>query len=250
MSDQQVLIISGHRNWVFKKSVFLGVSIVVASTIFAVIVFLLYWYLYYYLLLNEKSLIYNEIQIQNTQLTEYIEEMGAQHEKELDELKYRYHSEVQDVRRVLRVVESLALTLKNAKNSENILDQINRLRGHIERLTINSYSEANKDAPLSINRFRAINNGSEVHVQFQIKSFDHTKVALKLAVIPLSQKQLNMRVTKELGNAQTIKLDKIHYFKKSFTYSKPDEPFAAMRIILWDRNQKVLFEQNYPILKR
>ncbi len=251
MSHQQVLIISGDRNWIFRKSVFFRAIILATFSVLAVIFFLLYWYLQYYMRLNEQTLVYHQTQLENAQLLKQMQEMQIQHEKQLDDLKFRYHSEAQNVRKVSRVVESLALSLKKEDGQETLLDLINRLRGALQDLAISSYdAPINSNSLISINRFRAINDGKKTTVQFQIKAFKHDQMPLKLAVIPLSQNQLNLNLLEEPPDTQSIQLEKDHLFKKSFTHPQTDDSFAAIRVILWDQNQQILFEQNYPILKR
>ena len=251
MSQHHILIISGHRNWIFNSRSFWLSILFISSIILFIIGSLLYGYLHYYFLLNEKILTFHATQLKNEQLEQQIAKIRIEHEKQFDEMNYRYHSEFQDIRQVLRVVESLAITLKDSASREKISEQINALRRHLQKLTINSYDDSiGNDALVNIDRFRAIDNEKNIRVQFKIKAFSYEGKRVKLTVLPLMRSQLNILIKDDLPETQSIQLKKIHLIEKDFVYPKEGENFSAIRILIWDSDKEVLFEQNYPILKR
>ncbi len=170
---------------------------------------------------------------------------------------FNYQLETNNLLTNIKKKDAQIKELKEQQNKST--EQIQSLSAHISNLEkllkepptkkvtdISSSLPKNNQTPLIIDQFQINSDENMISVRFNLRNTGNKAQSGYVSITPLLKEQLNKKLIFNNRDTLSFLIKRFRLFSKEFEKSEPLS-FAAIRIIVWDRNKKNLLNQNFLI---
>ena len=184
--------------------------------------------------------------LQTTQHTNSQTQLGFQ------EKIFEYQLEINDLNLMIKNKDLQIKTLedqqqKYLQDAQSLSEQLQELESQLNKYSSTSATSSNNtDRAVFVDQLQIASDKNNFTVRFNLRN--NTTEALNgyVRILPLTAEQLNQKI--KFDSKNTIPFSIIRFLPFSKILQKPkQDSYIAVRIIVWEENKTILFNQNFLI---